>query len=460
MEFDRIAPPTLPQLSLLHRIPAAAVAMLLAVALVFAGCDDDDDGGMGTTPESTITELASSQSNLSTLAGALQQAGLADDLNGDGPFTVFAPANSAFQNIDAGELTSDVDLLEKVLTYHVVPQEITADQIEDGETVQTLQGATLRFSVQNGTVRVNGATVQTANVEASNGVVHVIDGVLLESTNAVERAVLTPQLSTLAQAVSAAGLGSTLSGDGPFTIFAPVDASFDGLEVSTLTGNQQLVQDVLQYHVVAGQRVTSDQITRDLDPQTVQGATLDLEVGSGGVTVNGIPVTTTDIQTENAVIHLIDGVLLQEINAVERASITSDFTILADLVERAGLTSTLSGPGPDSQEGLTVFAPTNQAFLDALDSNGNGQIDDSEVPQNADDILAYHVLDNVFFAADVPTSETDLPTLEGSDATVVRSGSNVTINPNDDNASVIAPDVAVSNGVIHGIDTVLLPPSN
>jgi uncharacterized surface protein with fasciclin (FAS1) repeats len=120
----------------------------------------------------------------------------------------------------------------------------------------------------------------------------------------------------------------------------------------------------------------------------------------------------------------------------------------------------LSGAGPDGEDGITVFAPTNEAFLAALDANDNGTIDDGEIPSNAGDILQYHVLDDIFFAADVPTMETALPTLEGSDVTVVRSGSDVTINPDADDASVVAPDVEASNGVIHGIDTVLIPPSN
>ena len=305
------------------------LALFLSASFVLSGCDDDDDdGGMGTTPDPTIAELAAETSDLSTLVAALQAAGLDDNLQQDGPFTVFAPTNAAFESVDTEALTSDADLLTKILQYHVIAgQEISADQIEDGQTVETLQGESLEFSVENGTVRVNGATVQTPNLQASNGIVHTIDGVLL-----------------------------------------------------------------------------------------------------------------------------------REINAVERATISPSFSILADLVGAAGLADALSGPGPDGEDGLTVFAPTNDAFLAALDNNDNGQIDDDEIPSSAAEILQYHVLDDVFLATDVPTSETNLPTLEGSELTVVRSGSDVAINPGAENASVVAPDVAVENGVIHGIDTVLQRP--
>ena len=440
---------------------SGVLASLLVLTLVITGCDNDGDGGVDVQPDPNIAELASSESDLSTLVSALQQAGLVDDLEGDGPFTVFAPVNSAFQNIDADELTGNSDLLEAVLTYHVVAgQEITAGDIQDGQTVETLEGGELTFSVSNGAVSVNGANVTTADLQASNGVVHLVDGVLLETVDAVDRAVLAPNLSTLATAVDAAGLAaadSPLRTSDPITIFAPVDDGFEGLDLDALTGDTDLLTRVLQYHVVPGSRITSDQIAGGETLTTLEGGTVDITVESGSVFVNGIPVTTVDIQTENAVIHLIDGVLLQNTNVVERATVTEAFSILVDLVGEAGLASALSGPGPDGEDGLTVFAPTNDAFLAALDANGNGTIDAGEIPSNAADILQYHVLDDVFFAADVPEMETDLPTLEGSNVTVVRSGSDVTVNPSDENASVVAADVDVSNGVIHGIDTVLIP---
>lgn len=115
----------------------------------------------------------------------------------------------------------------------------------------------------------------------------------------------------------------------------------------------------------------------------------------------------------------------------------------------------------DSSRSFTVFAPTNDALLAALDANGNGEIGVGEVPSDSElqSLLEYHVLDDVFFAADVPTTETPLPTLEGADVAVVRSGSDVTLNPNAEASGVVAPDVDVSNGVIHGVDTVLQIPS-
>ena len=568
--------------------PTIVTVLFLAAALVLAGCDnDDDDGGMGTIPDPTITELAGNAGNLSTLAGALGQAGLDDDLNGDGPFTVFAPSNTAFEQIDVNDLTSDSDLLEEVLTYHVVQGEITASDISDGQTVETLEGETLRFSVSNGGVQVNGANVTTADLQASNGVVHVIDGVLLETVTTTDRAVLTPGLSTLADAVGAAGLADDLSGDGPFTVFAPVDAAFgnidageltadsdllskvltyhvvagsaieagdisdgqtveslqggdltfsvdggtvrvNGIEVTTaniqtsngvvhlidsvlleaattteravltpqlstltdavvaagldddlngdgpftvfapvdaafgnidageLTADSDLLSKVLTYHVVAGSAIEAGDISDGQTVESLQGGDLTFSVDGGTVRVNGIEVTTANIQTSNGVVHLIDGVLLEATTVTERAILTPTFSTLADLVVQAGLDDDLNGSGP-----FTVLAPTNQAFLDALDANDNGQIDGNEVPSQSqlESILTYHVIAGQAVESSAISDGQSVETLEGSDVTFGVSGGTITVNPSADNATVAAPDVQVSNGIIHGIDTVLTPPS-
>ena len=565
---------------------AVAISFLFAAALL-TGCDDDDDGGMGSMPDPTITELAGNTSNLSTLASALGQAGLDDDLNGEGPFTVFAPSNSAFQQIDVNDLTADSDLLQEVLTYHVVPGEITASDIQDGQTVETLQGETIRFSRSNGGVQVNGATVTTADVQASNGIVHIIDGVLLETVTTTERAVLTPQLSTLADAVGAAGLADDLSSDGPFTVFAPLNAAFGDIDADELTADSDLLTKVLTYHVVAGSAIEAADISDGQTVETLQGGDLSFSIDGGTVRVNGIPVTTTDIQTSNGVVHLIDGVLLEAATTTERAVLTPQLSTLADAVGAAGLADDLSSDGPftvfaplnaafgdidadeltaDSdlltkvltyhvvagntieaadisdgqtvetlqggdlsfsidggtvrvngipvtttdirtsngivhlidgvlleattvterailapafstladlvvQAGLdddlngsgpfTVLAPTNQAFLDALDANDNGAIDDSEVPSQSqlESILTYHVIAGQAVESSAITDGQTVETLQGGDVTFGVSSGTISVNPSSDNATVAVPDVQVSNGIIHGIDAVLTPPS-
>jgi uncharacterized surface protein with fasciclin (FAS1) repeats len=278
--------------------------------------------------------------------------------------------------------------------------------------------------------------------------------------NIVEVAQTQDNLSTLVSALDAAGLADDLQGDGPFTVFAPANAAFDAIDADELTGDQELLQEVLQYHVIAGQEITAGEISDGQTVETLEGESLTFGVENGTVTVNGATVTSANVQASNGVIHIVDGVLLETVTAVDRVVLTPEFSILQELVVDAGLASALSGPGPDGEDGLTIFGPTDDAFLAALDADGSGAVEDDEVPSNAGAILQYHVLDDVFAASDVPTTETDLPTLEGSDVTVVRSGSDVTVNPGDENASVVDADIDVSNGVIHAIDAVLTPPSN
>lgn len=255
-------------------------------------------------------------------------------------------------------------------------------------------------------------------------------------------------LSTLGAALQEAELASTLDGGGPFTVFAPTNDAF--APPIALDSNPAVLRKVLRHHVVSGE-ITSDQLTDGQTVQPLDGNALTISVGDA-VMVNRVTVTNPNAEASNGIVHVVDGLL---IDAVDRATLTPRFSLFAELVGEANLASALRTAGPN--DGRTIFAPTNAAILGALDANDNDRLDDSEIPANAADILRYHVVNNAYRAADVPTSETALTTLEGSDVTVVRDGDAVTINPNDEGASVTTPDVVVDNGVIHGIDTVLLP---
>jgi len=261
-----------------------------------------------------------------------------------------------------------------------------------------------------------------------------------------------PAFSSLSTAVQDAGLAETLDTGGPFTVFAPTNDAFSPpIDVSL---DEQVGQKVLLHHVVSG-AVTSDQLSDGQTVSPLEGAPLAIGIIDGDtVTVNRATVTNANANAENGVVHVIDRFLA---DAVDRATLTPRFTIFARLVAEAGLDNALRVPG--ANDGRTIFAPTNAALLAALDANDNGQIESGEIPANAADILSYHVLDSVFLAADVPTTETAVPSLEGSDLTVVRDDESgaVTVNPNDEGASVVVADVVVDNGVIHGIDTVLTP---
>lgn len=293
----------------------ALVALTLPVlASTLVACSDDDD--TPTAPAlQTITQTAAATAQLSTLVTALQAAELTTTLNGTGPFTVFAPVNSAFSALPSDVVTRLLEtgnraILTKVLTFHVVPGRITASQLRDGQTLTTVEGTALPVSVANGVVTVGGARVTTADVEASNGVVHLIDGVMLGSLDIVDNAIIRG-FSSLVSAVQAANLVTPLRG-GSLTVFAPTNAAFAAIpggapsDVATLTR-------VLQLHVV-GSRALSSQLSNGQQLPTLLTGT-SLTVGlTGGVRVTGprnfASVVAADVVAKNGVIHVIDTVLL------------------------------------------------------------------------------------------------------------------------------------------------------
>jgi transforming growth factor-beta-induced protein len=311
------------------------------MALVATGCDDDPAAG----PEPiSIAATAVATPDLSTLTTALQAAGLVGTLEGAGPFTVFAPSNGAFDALDAGVLGAlledgNVDILERVLNFHVVAgAAVLSADLSDGQTVTTVDGGTLTIGVSGGSVTVNGANVVTADVEATNGVVHIIDGVLVPSdVDVYEKAVLTPATSTLASAILAAGLDDDLQATGPFTVFAPVDAAFEALgsyPVDALLDPDvvDVLSKILTFHVVSGD-VRAGDLTDGGTATTLQGGTLTFDLSDASdPKVNGVSITTTDIEVGNGVIHLVDEVIVPPLTVVEQGLLDASTTTFAQTV--------------------------------------------------------------------------------------------------------------------------------
>lgn len=293
--------------------PIARALLLALPAVLLTACDDDPNGVEPLEP--TVAEAAAASTELTTLTSALTAAGLVSTLNGTGPFTVFAPVNSAFAALPADVVQRLLDagnreILTKLLTFHVVPGRITAAQLQDGQTLTTVEGTLLPVTVAGGVVTVGGARVTTADVTASNGVVHLIDGVLLGSLDIVDQAVVRG-LSSLVSAVTTAGLVSALRG-GSLTVFAPTNDAFAAIPGGAPTTPAGLTP-VLQLHVVES-RALSSQLTEGQQlPTLLTGVSLTVGLSNGvrltGPT-NSAAVSTADIVAKNGVIHVVDTVLL------------------------------------------------------------------------------------------------------------------------------------------------------
>ena len=318
------------------------IALLAILTLVAAACsaaDATEETTTTTAAETTTTTEAEMMDEtivdvavgggFNTLATALQAAGLVETLQGDGPFTVFAPTDEAFAALPEGALDgllADPEALAQVLTYHVVAGKVLATDVVGLETAPTVQGEDIAITIEGGNVILNGAaTVVTTDVMASNGVIHVIDQVILPPSMGEEPAeeamasdiIATAKdagsFNTLLAAVEAAGLTETLQGEGPFTVFAPTDDAFAALGEETINGlleDPETLSGILLYHVVAGEVLAADVIELD-SATTVQGEDIAITIEDGNVVLNGSAmVVTTDIETSNGIIHVIDAVIL------------------------------------------------------------------------------------------------------------------------------------------------------
>jgi transforming growth factor-beta-induced protein len=275
-----------------------------------------------------IVDTAIADGRFTTLVAAVQAAELVDTLKGEGPFTVFAPTDDAFAALPAGTVEELVkpenkQKLTDILLYHVVSGSVMAADVTALTSAATVLGKDVAVKVDMGNVYINEAKVIITDIATSNGVIHVIDAVLLppaedammEKNTIVDVAVADGRFNTLVAAVTAAELVETLSGEGPFTVFAPTDDAFAALPVGTLDEllkpeNKQQLTDILLYHVVSGKVMAADVVTLTSAP-TVLGKDVTITVKDGKVFLNDtVQVIITDVEASNGVIHVIDAVLL------------------------------------------------------------------------------------------------------------------------------------------------------
>lgn len=285
----------------------AAVAVLSTTSFSTAAAKD-------------IVDTAVAAGSFKTLAAALGAADLVSALKGTGPFTVFAPTDEAFAKLPKGAVgellkPENKDKLTAVLTYHVVAGKVPAADVVKLKGAKTLNGQRVDIAVANGKVKVDKANVVTTDIECSNGIIHVIDSVLLPSSaTIVETAGEAGNFNTLLAAAKAAGLAEALSGKGPFTVFAPTDAAFAKLPAGTVESllkpeNKGKLVAVLKYHVVPG-RIYSEDALAAKQAKTLQGSKISIAMVNGKAQVNNVGLVATDIDASNGVIHIIDGVLL------------------------------------------------------------------------------------------------------------------------------------------------------
>jgi uncharacterized surface protein with fasciclin (FAS1) repeats len=414
----------------------------------------------GGNQAATVWDIIEGSDDHNTLETAVLLAGLEGALQGDGPLTVFAPTDAAFAALPSEVLDAVLadpnGLLTDILLYHVVSGAALSTDLSDGQSITTLFGEDVVVTINMDGVFINNAQVIVADLIADNGVVHVIDAVLIpsfeEETTVWDIIEGSDVHNTLETAILLAGLEGALQGDGPLTVFAPTDAAFAALpsEVldAVLADPNGLLTDILLYHVVSGAALSTD-LSDGQSITTLFGEDVVVTINMDGVFINNAQVIVADLIADNGVVHVIDAVLIpsfeEETTVWDIIEGSDVHNTLETAILLAGLEGALQGDGP-----LTVFAPTDAAFaalpsevLDAVLADPNGLLTD---------ILLYHVVSGAALSTDLSDGQSII-TLFGEDVVVTINMDGVFIN----NAQVIVADLIADNGVVHVIDAVLIP---
>lgn len=417
-------------------------------------------------PSNTVVDIVVNSPVHNVLEAAVLEADLAGALSGEGPFTVFAPTDDAFIALATALEVAPEDLLAlpeltEILLYHVVGATALSSNLSDGQTVMTLNGADVTVTINDAGIFINDARVTVADILADNGVVHVIDAVLLppapQPATVVDIVVNSEVHNVLEAAVLEAGLAGALSEEGPFTVFAPTDDAFLALATALNATPEELLAlpeltEILLYHVVGGAGVLSGELSDGQMITTLNGADVTVTINDAGIFINDAQVIVADLTADNGVVHVIDAVLTPPVptNTVVDIVVNSEVhNLLEAAVLEADLAGTLSGEGP-----FTVFAPTDDAFLTLAGVLGASAEDLLALPELTD-ILLYHVVGATALSTDLSDGQT-VTTLNGADVTVsVECDGSIFIN----DAQVTVADIEADNGVVHVLDAVLLPPT-
>ena len=441
----------------------------------------ETDTPIDTTPEptaTTIVDVAVADGNFTTLVAALQATGLDATLSDtSGSFTVFAPTDDAFallgqETIDA--LLNDLDTLTNILTYHVISGEVDAAAAiaSAGNLVEMVNGDMVGLSLDGDNLLVNVATVTITDIQADNGIIHVIDAVLMPladraepTLNIVDTAIAAGSFDTLVSVLQTTGLDAALADESrSFTVFAPTDEAFamiDAETIAALLANPDVLTDILLQHVVEAEVLSTTAFSLNgQSAETLSGVAIPVSINSAlnSLSFGGATVTVKDIYASNGVIHVIDMVVVADVelpapamSIVDVALANGNFTTLVAALQATGLDTVLDDP----ESNFTVFAPSDGAFALLGQETINSLLADTAA---LTEILLYHVLPGATVLQDgavtiaqsvdsiVTTANTQDVSLSFTDGTLYVNKSAVSLT-----------DITADNGVIHVVDQVILP---
>lgn len=455
------------------------LALISLFSITLTSCNEDDNE---VAPTQDIVALAQGNPELSTLVTALTKyPDLVSTLSGNGTFTVFAPTNNAFQGLLTAIGQTDLNnipesVLKSVLQYHVVSSAtVLSSQLSNGD-VTTVGGEKISVNVTSGVKLNTTVNVVAADVKATNGVVHVIDAVLVPPSitpivgTIVAPAYFNKNFSTLVSAVVQAGLLPTLlSSTNQLTLFAPTNDAFAAAGITSLPPNttegNALLTSILAYHVIAGtSEITAANIANGPSSATTFGGSkIYLSKGAAGVFINGkTKVTATDIQGSNGIVHVIDRTLVPPTQTIAEIVVANTTASAPQFTQLLAALARTEGQGADdllaavssSTGELTVFAPTDAAFQSlyaALEVDNVNEIPLATLIA----VLKKHVVGARRFSTDLVSGA--VPTLNGN---ITVNTENLTViggSGDPANLQTALLNIKGKNGVIHVINKVLLP---
>ncbi|HLA63671.1 MAG TPA: fasciclin domain-containing protein [Rhodothermales bacterium] len=424
---------------------------LLLCAATLGGCGLGESGG----PNGDLAGVVASVDALNSFEVAAETAGLLPELAGSGPYTVFAPNELAFNYLgEARDRLLDPavrPLLVRVLRHHVVPGDVSPDDLTDGATLQTLDGTPLHVRRFGGRIYVGEAQVDTVSYRATNGRAYEVRSVLREHLTTHDRLRLSPSADPFLDMLSRAGLLSTLDDDGPFTAFVPIDDGYRRLGTSSLNllysaGNADLLGRLSRFHLVPGRveaLADGDALT------TLEGSTLDVRRVNGELTVGGERVLSAPIETADGVIYLVSRPLLANITLAERLRIEPDLTTFSGYIQSVpSIAATLSAAGP-----YTLFAPNNFGVEQDLPLATRLVL---LAPENAalfERLLSVHIVPGRITTADLHNGDV-LTTLAGTPLLVQVDRGTYVVG----GRQITEGDFSARNGVLHRMLGVIRPP--
>ncbi len=291
----------------------ASILCIIAVIGFISGCVEEKP------KVENIVETAKTNTDFNTLVDAFVAADLDETLASEQElYTVFAPTDAAFAELDdeylANLVNNDTATLTKILTYHVVSGKLMSTDLSDDTRIETIQGKYITVNIEGENVYVDDAMVTSTDIECSNGVIHIIDTVIVPIQNIVETANADVEFNTLVDALVAAELDETLASEQElYTVFAPTDAAFAELGeeylADLLSNDTENLTKILKYHVISGNVMSTD-LSDEMNVTTLEGTNISIIINGTDVMINDANVTSADIVCSNGVIHVIDKVIL------------------------------------------------------------------------------------------------------------------------------------------------------